>query len=276
MSDPAERIRAHYGQSGLISRIDDALKQVGIDPQKPRYQDLFAFDQLHSRGIAATKDHADRAGLVPKMHVLDLGCGIGGTSRYLAAERGCRVTGIDLTPEFVEVAQELARRCGLDGKIAFRQSDALALPFADETFDHVWCHYVTMNIPDKTGLAKEVARVLKRGGQFSCAEVAQGPAGPPEYPLPWARDAEANFLATPEMLRAAVEQAGLRIIEHVDTTAAVLNYARQVAARVAQGQSHPVGHAFIMGEDFPVRVRNSSIGFSQGKLLDQFLLAQRM
>ncbi len=276
MSDSAERIRAHYGQVGLISRIDAALKQAGIDPQKPRYQDFFAFDQLHSRGIAATKDHADRAGLGPKMHVLDLGCGIGGSSRYLAAERECRVTGVDLTPEFIEVAQELARRCGLDGNIEFRQANALALPFADETFDHVWCHYVTMNIPDKTGLAKEVARVLKRGGRFSCAEVAQGPAGPPDYPLPWARDADANFLAAPEKLRAAVEHAGLNIIEFVDTTAAVLDYARQISARVAQGQSQPVGHAFIMGDDFPVRVRNSSNGFSQGKLLDQFLLAQRM
>jgi ubiquinone/menaquinone biosynthesis C-methylase UbiE len=275
MSDTAEHIRAHYGQTDLISRIDAALKQAGVDPQNPRYQDLFPFDQLHSRGIAATKDHADRARLSPNVHVLDLGCGVGGASRYLAAERGCRLTGVDLTPEFIDVAQELARRCGLDNNIAFRQANALALPFADETFDHVWCHYVTMNVPDKTGLAKEVARVLRRGGYFSCAEVAQGPAGSPDYPLPWARDAEANFLATPEKLRLGVEQAGLHIIEYIDTTAAVLGYAKQISARVAQGQSQPVGHAFIMGDDFPIRVRNSSIGFAQRKLIDQFLLAQR-
>lgn len=209
------------------------------------------------------------------MRVLDLGCGIGGASRYLAAEWGCRVTGVDLTPEFVEVARELTRRCGLESDIEFRQANALELPFADEAFDHVWCHYVTMNIPDKIGLAKEVVRVLKRGGRFSCAEVVQGPAGPPDYPLPWARDAEANFLATPEKLRVAVECAGLEIVEFVDTTAAVLDYAKQVAARVAQGQSQSVGHAFIMGDDFPIRVKNSSNGFSQENLLDQFLLAQR-
>jgi ubiquinone/menaquinone biosynthesis C-methylase UbiE len=275
MSSTAESVRAHYSEIGLISRIDAALKQAGIDPQKARYQDFFAFDQLHSRGIAAIKDHADRAALGPHLRVLDLGCGIGGTSRYLTAERGCSVTGVDLTPEFGEVARELSRRCGLGDKIEFRQANALELPFADEMFDHIWCHYVTMNIPDKAGLAREIACVLKRGGQFSCAEVAQGPAGPPDYPLPWARNAEANFLSTPDKLRTAVESVGLHIVEHIETSSIGLGPAQQGSARGAEGQSLPAGQAVIMGDDFAIRAKNTFRGFSQGKLIEQFILAQR-
>lgn len=268
-------VQRHYGRSDLIDQILAALKDAGIDPEKLRHQDLFSFDQLHGVGIVATRDHAERAGLRPGMHVLDLGCGIGGSSRYLAAERQCRVTGIDLTPEFVEVARDLTRRCGLSDSIEFRQADALALPFAENTFDHVWCHNVTMNIPDKKGLAVEVARILKRGGRFSCVEVAQGPAGAPRFPVPWAMDAASSFLATPQEMRAAFEAAGFRIVEQLDITPASLAYAKDVAERAARGEPPPLRNAVVMGDDFALRARNSAIGLTTGRLLDQFILAER-
>ena len=91
------------------------------------------------------------------MYVLDLGCGLGGASRYLAAECGCRVAAIDLTPNFVEAARILTARCGLAERIEFRQANALALPFPDSTFDHAWSYAVTMNIADKEGLGRQVA-----------------------------------------------------------------------------------------------------------------------
>jgi ubiquinone/menaquinone biosynthesis C-methylase UbiE len=74
----------------------------------------------------------------PGMYVLDVGCGLGGSSRYLAAECGCRVAAIDLTPNFVEAARILTARCGLAERIEFQQANALALPFPDGTFDQVW------------------------------------------------------------------------------------------------------------------------------------------
>ena len=165
MSDVAGTVRALYGDRGdTMSRIEAELRATGVDPMAPRYQDYYPFDQLHGVGIAATSDHAERAGLKPGMAVLDLGCGIGGCSRYLTAERHCRVTGLDLTPEFIAIARELTRRCGLGDAIQFHEGNALALPFGAASFDHVWCHNVTMNIPDKKKLASEVARVLKPGG----------------------------------------------------------------------------------------------------------------
>jgi ubiquinone/menaquinone biosynthesis C-methylase UbiE len=117
------------------------------------------------------------------MYVLDLGCGLGGASRYLAAEWGCRVAAIDLTPNFVEVARILAARCDLADRVEIREANAITLPFQDGTFDHVWSYAVTMNIADKEGLAREVARVLKPGGRFSCNEIERGDGQSPGVSL---------------------------------------------------------------------------------------------
>ena len=162
-------------RSDLLQRIEAGLRNEGVDPQKPTFRDLHLFDQLHGYGILATEEHAVRAGIRAGMEVLDLGSGLGGSSRYLAAMYACRVSGIDLTPEFVEVARILTDRCGLADNIDYRIASALALPFEDASFDHVWCHNVTMNIADRTTLAREVARVLRHQGRFSCVEIAQGP-----------------------------------------------------------------------------------------------------
>src|SRR5260370_36270764 len=100
------------------------------------------------------------------MYVVDLGCRVGGASRYLAAECGCRGASSALTPNFVEAARILTARCALADRVEIRQANALALPFQDGTFDHVWSYAVSMNIADKAGLGREVARVLKPGGRF--------------------------------------------------------------------------------------------------------------
>jgi SAM-dependent methyltransferase len=190
-------VQGYYGRSDLLQRIEARLTNAGVDPRKPGFRDLHPFDQLHGFGILATEEHAARAGVCDGMPVLDLGSGLGGSSRYLAAVCGCRVSAIDLTPEFVELARVPTARCGLADSIDYRQGSALALPFEDASFDHVWCHNVTMNIADRVTLAREVARVLRRQGRFSCVESAQGPAGPPVFPLPWASDPSESFLARP-------------------------------------------------------------------------------
>ena len=157
MTNGSDAVRQHYGMSGILDRVTAFLLERGIDPERPTYEDFFPFDQLHGGGTQATRAHIERAGIKSSMHVMDLGCGVGGCSRVIAATCGCRVTGIDLTPEFIEVARELTRRCGMADRIEFRQADALDLPFAEATFDHVWCHNVTMNIQrqEKDGLGSQ-------------------------------------------------------------------------------------------------------------------------
>jgi len=261
MSDVEAVVQHYYGDRPVIQRIEEALRAAGIDPERPSHRGLWPFDQLHSRGIVGTREHAERAGIQAGMYVLDLGCGLGGASRYLAAECGCRVAAIDLTPNFVEAARILTARCGLAERIEFRQANALALPFQDDTFDHVWSYAVTMNIADKEGLGREVARVLKPGGRFSCNEIALGAGGAPVFPLPWASKEESSFLVSPVVMRAALEAGGLSVIEQVDLT----------ATRLEDTGRQPV----IELEDFPRRLHNLQSCLADGRLIAQFILAEK-
>src|ERR671910_1662111 len=111
MTNGTDTVRERYAMSGILDRVIAFLLERGIDPERPTYQDFFHFDQLPGRGIEATREHIERAGINSSMNVLDLGCGVGGCSRVIAATCGCRVTAIDLTPQFIEVARGLTRRC---------------------------------------------------------------------------------------------------------------------------------------------------------------------
>jgi SAM-dependent methyltransferase len=271
----AETIRQHYATAGILDRVNAFLSARGIDPERPSYQDFFPFDQLHGRGTEATREHIESAGITSSMHVMDLGCGVGGCSRVIAATCGCRVTGIDLTPEFIDVARELTRRCGMADRIEFRHADALELPFPEGTFDHVWCHNVTMNIQDKGRLASEVARVLKRGGRFSCSEIGQGSGGVLVFPLPWATDASASFLVTPARMRRALEDGGLRILNEIDLSEAGIEFLKEMRLRAERGDPPLNANYVIMGDDFRERVRNLGKCAMEKSVVEHFILAEK-
>jgi len=126
MIDVEAIVQRYYGDRPVLQRIDSALRAAGVAPGKPAHRDLWPFDQLHSRGIVATCEHAERALIKPGMYVIEIGCGVGGASRYLAAESGCRVAAIDLMPNFVEVARILTARCGLADRVEIRRGTIAA------------------------------------------------------------------------------------------------------------------------------------------------------
>lgn len=270
-----DAVLQRYAMSGILDRVIAFLQERGIDSERPTYQDFFPFDQLHGRGIEATREHIERAGIHSSMHVLDLGCGVGGCSRVIAATCGCRVTAIDLTPQLIEVARDLTRRCGMTDRIEFRQADALDLPFAEGTFDHVWCHNVTMNIQDKRKLASEVARVLKPGGRFSCSENGQGPGGPLIFPLPWATDASASFLVTPAMMRQALEEGGLRISEEIDLSDPWIAFLKEMRARAERGDPPLNANHVIMGDDIGERINNAGRCAMEKRVVEHVILAKK-
>jgi ubiquinone/menaquinone biosynthesis C-methylase UbiE len=119
--------------------------------------------------------------------VLDLGSGIGGPARYLAATFGCEVTGVDLSPGFIDAATYLTARCELSDRVTFQAGDALHLPFEDGVFEAVFLQHVTMNIEDRTAHYAEVRRILTPGGRFATYDLVLRD-GNVEYPVPWARD----------------------------------------------------------------------------------------
>jgi ubiquinone/menaquinone biosynthesis C-methylase UbiE len=211
-------VTAHYSRGDLGETILRALAAAGKDLDRLTPDDLAPVDEFHGRGRAATVELAGLVQVSGTDRVLDVGCGIGGPSRYLAHAFGARVSGIDLTAEFIAVAQMLAERLRLADKVDYRQASALDLPFPDASFDLVWSQNVAMNIADRRRYYGEMRRVLKPTGRVGISEVLAGPNGAPYLPAPWARDPAASHCRTEHEVRQAMADAGLRVVTWVDTT----------------------------------------------------------
>ena len=231
----ASEISRHYTSGDLLARLEARLREDGFDPARPTFEALAPYDHFHGRGLEATEDMANLLDASGTDHLLDVGSGIGGPARYMARRFGCRVSGIDLTAEFCEVARHLTSLLGLEERVVLRQGDALAMPFAGAEFDGAWSMNVSMNIADKRALYREIHRVLKPGARLVLSEVVQGPGGAPDYPTPWARTASSSFLATAAETRANLEASGFAIESLRDTTEASFAYAARSRAVVEAG-----------------------------------------
>jgi ubiquinone/menaquinone biosynthesis C-methylase UbiE len=181
------QISAFYtGPGRLLAAISSALDAAGVNRKTLRAADLAAVDEFHIRGRRATVEIIEALALTADSHVLDLGSGLGGPARTLAEMSGCTVTGIDLTPEFCEVATALSEWTGLSGRTMFHIGDATATGLPDRSVDAALTMHVAMNIPDKHALYAEALRVLRPGGRFVVYDVLQGEGGDVHYPVPWA------------------------------------------------------------------------------------------
>ena len=236
---PTPDIADHYTSGDLLARLEAKLRADGIDPALPTQEALAPYDHFHGRGIEATKELTTDLQVAPADHVLDVGSGIGGPARYFAARYRCRLSGLDLTAEFCDVARDLTARLGLSDQVSFDQGDALAMPFGDAVFDGAYTMNVSMNVADKRAFFGEICRVLKPGAWFRLSEIAQGPNGEPDYPTPWARTAASSFLVTPADTYASLEASGFTIERRRDTTEAALAYAARSRAVVDAGGQPP-------------------------------------
>ncbi len=253
-------VEAHYAQPGLLERVKEALRRNGLDPDRVNQADLAKFDQFHVGGLDATDALARVARIQQSDRVLDLGSGIGGPSRHLAATLGCHVTGLDLTKEYCDVATMLAKSTGLAHLVSYRQGDALAAPFDDALFDVVWTQHAAMNIADKPALYREIFRLLKKGGRLAVNDIVAG-GGEVRYPVPWARSSDLSFLISAADMRSGLEAAGFRNVVSEDVTEQGIEGLRQVAARAG---SPGFGLATLMGPQFPGMIANLSANLQSG------------
>jgi SAM-dependent methyltransferase len=270
----SSRVTDHYGTASLGERIAAALTRAGLAEGTIAWSALAPIDEFHTGGLAATREVVAALDPAAGDRVLDVGSGLGGPARLIAAQRECDVIGIDLTPEFVEVAQRLTERTGLSDRVRFLCADALELPFDDSAFDAAITQHVAMNIADRGRLYAEIRRVLRPGGRFALYDVVTG-AGLLTFPVPWARDPETSFLLTADETRAAVAAAGFAEVSFADRTDTVVQGARFWARNVdpppgaAPPAPPPPAPGFdlrdVMGDDFAQLATNLRENLVQGR-----------
>jgi SAM-dependent methyltransferase len=251
------------------------LKALGRAPDDVRPEDLAAIDEFHMGGQQATAELAERLALKPGSTLLDIGSGLGGPARYFAGQYGCKVSGIDLTPEYVQVAQDLTRMVGLEGGVSYRVGSATDLPFADASFDAATLVHVGMNIPDKDRLVAEAARVLRRGGVFGVYDAMRVGEGELAFPVPWAATASTSFVVEPADYRRALEAAGFDIESERSQRDLAIAFFGRLKARLAQSGPPPLGIHILMGADAGKKIANLIDSLEAGRVAPVEMICRR-
>jgi ubiquinone/menaquinone biosynthesis C-methylase UbiE len=255
------KIPAQYSTGLSQSNIAQALVAAGKDLDRLQPADLAMLEDFHTMGRIATSQLVDLVGISRDDRVLDAGSGIGGTARFVADQRGCHVTAVDLTDEYCETARWLNGLVGLGEQISVQQADVTELPFADGTFDVVLSQHVQMNIADKPRLYREARRVLASDGRLALWDITIGDTGELDYPVPWADHPGVSHLATPDELREVVESAGFAIEQWNDLT----DQAATLMQALLALPPSPLGlHAFVT--DFARKAQNLTAALSDGRL----------
>jgi len=254
-----QSINAHYNREQLSDRIRASFRQGGKDFGSLTRDDLTVFDEFHVKGRRATRELAAISDIEPGIRLLDIGCGVGGPARTLAAEWGCRVIGLDIVEEYCRAALRLTAAVHLDHQVAYANGNGSALPFAKGVFDRVWIQHATMNIAHKKPLFEEIRRVLRPEGRLVMHEVFSGAATPPIYPVPWASDSDIDFLVDPDRFGRILNTAGFEAIVWEDVSQESLAWFEKVSPMAVDRctQQNPLpGIHLLMGETTPQKMVN--------------------
>jgi SAM-dependent methyltransferase len=266
VQDIESGVSKHYASYDVLSRIRAGLSELGHDPDRISPEVLKPVDEFHIGGAEATAALLEKLSIRPGMEVLDIGSGIGGPARMIAARYGCRVTGIDLTPHFVETARALSAMCGMEGRVRFEVGSAVALPLPDASFDLALLLHVGMNVPDKAALFREARRVLRQDGTFAVYEVMRTGDGDLTFPVPWAETPDLSALEPPQTYRAAAEAAGFRLKEEENRRDVALDFFARIQAQAAAGAPPALGLHNLMGPTVKEKVANMIAGIRAGTI----------
>lgn len=267
-------VAQHYGDGDLLTRILAGLEATGVDLKNLQPDDLTPVEEFHIGGRKATAYAVEKMSLSEGQHVLDVGCGIGGTTRYIAGHIGCQVTGIDLTPEYISAAKNLTELTNLDDKVSFKVASALAMPFDNETFDAAITIHVAMNIPERVAFYSEIARVMKPGTTLCIFDVMKKNDESLAFPVPWALSQETSHLTTPEEMRTLLVEAGFEIVEIEDRTDFAINFFNKSMAAAKDGPP-PLGIHTVMGASAPERLKNVLGNIEKGRIAPVQMIASR-
>ena len=256
---------AYYDGPELVDTVLQALRSAGLDPDRLDIDDLAPLDEFHALGRAATLALAELSGLAATDRVLDVGAGIGGPARFLAARYGARVTALDATRRFCAVAELLTRGAGLADRVQVVYGDARRMPFADGEFDLVWSQAMMQNIAEKERLIAELVRVLAPGGRLALFELVAGPGGPLVFPVPWADRQAESWLPTAGELRELLDSGPLTLTTWNEGEAAAASIAA-AAASLAPPSAEPALGLHMLMPDFQARMEGLARNVAQQKI----------
>lgn len=266
MSDEINPIHRYYSPNDLYNRIIEGLNIMGKDLAQLTLEDLHPVDEFHIRGTTATNELIGLCGFTPDMHILDIGCGVGGSTRRLSHHIGCRVTGVDLSVEYIDVAQRLTQLFDMQERVRFHAASALDLPFDDQHFDGVWSIQMGMNVEDKSTWLKELYRVIKPNGRVVFYEVCANQNVPVYFPVPWAQDSSISYLVQPDAFRELIVAAGFDIDAWRDKT----DLAQQAFAHMREPVGDPelpeLGVHLLVGNDILTKAWNLSRNLNEKRV----------
>jgi SAM-dependent methyltransferase len=257
------KVANHYERVGLLEEVKLYLERKGLTGKTLSSHELASLDQFHSRGLEATESLAHELRLSPSERVLDVGSGLGGPARYIAATYGCSVRGIDLTPSYVEVSRLLTECSGLQDKVDFDCGDALKLPYAAESFDAVMTLHTAMNIGNRLAFYSEIHRVLRPGGRFGMYDVLAGQNQPIRFPVPWADTPDTSFLLKAAELQEVLGDLGFQLLRWTDFTSEGITWH---SSRKRGPEGEPVGLDLVIGTEFKTKSHNFGANLQEGRI----------
>lgn len=258
-------ISKHYGISGILDSILKGIEESGKNLESLVSSDLAPIDEFHTRGKESTIEIASLAQLQSQHNVLDVGCGLGGSARYIATEFGCSVMGVDLTDEYIDVANKLTEFVNLSDKVSFKQASALELPFSSDSFDVVWTEHTQMNISDKEKFYSELSRVLKPNGRLVFHDIF-GTDNTPHYPTPWAEHGSMSSLCTQDEARTAIEKSNLVIDEWIDKSKLSMDFFKEMVKKVESSGPPPLGFHLLMGNTAKEKLMNQTRNLEENRV----------
>jgi len=250
-------VSEHYLHGNLLKAIQAAIPRLGKTIDSITIEDLAPVDEFHIGGRQATEHFVGQLNISEQDHILDVGCGLGGASRYVANRYNNHVTGIDLTEEYIETGNALCAWVKLDQHISLHQGSALSMPFQDETFDGAYMMHVGMNIDDKARLFNEIYRVLRPGACFGVYDVMRDKHGELTYPVPWATEKSTSNLAAPDQYKHALENAGFVVSKENNRRDFAVDFFKRLAEKVAADGGLPaLGLHTLMQQSTAVKIKN--------------------
>jgi len=265
-----------YLHGDLLNAIKAALPSLGKTTENVTIEDLAPVDEFHIGGRLATDNLINQLNFSEQGHILDVGCGLGGAARYVAINYKNRVTGIDLTSEYIETGKALCGWLNLDKDITLEHGSALSMPFQDNMFDGGYMLHVGMNIEDKALLFAEINRVLKPGAFFGVYDVMRQKEGELIYPVPWATESSFSKLSTPDEYRRALSDAGFSVSNENNRRDFSLEFFKKLREKTeANGGPSPLGLHTLMQESTANKIKNMIDNISTGYIAPVEIIAQK-